>query len=504
MKLEYTFTKEPITNVAADIVMVRCRKDAKKKVATLLAADGGTLLDAALKGLISGIISEEEFSGEKGKCKAINTRGLLKAKNVLLIGTGEDSEFDLDAIRLAGSKASKIANELKAETIAGVVQPEGIFGMKAEARMQAFAEGMVYGGYRFDRYKTGKEKPKNTLKTVHLACKKDQQPIKNALERGSVIAEAICYAKDLVNTPGYDMTPEALAKEARTLCRDNGLRLTILDEKAIIKEKMRLITAVAMGASNPSRFIHIGYSPKKKARVRVAIVGKGITFDSGGYNLKTGKGIDHMKDDMAGAAAILAIVKLLPVIRPDAAVDAYIAAAENMIDGKAIKPGDVVTARNGKNIEILNTDAEGRLILADAFSYALEDKPDILIDIATLTGGVAYALGEIYTAILGNDQKLVDRLIGASKEGGEPTWQLPLEKEYLKGYKEGIADLNNTGKTLAGTISAALFLQEFVGGAKWAHLDIAESSFAKEERGYRAKGGTGAGVKTLVNFLCEF
>jgi leucyl aminopeptidase len=229
-----------------------------------------------------------------------------------------------------------------------------------------------------------------------------------------------------------------------------------------------------------------------------------VTFDSGGINLKPSRHIETMKCDMAGAAAVLGLMKLLPVIQPGVIVDGYIPTAENMVDGKAHKPGDVVKSRNGKTVEIINTDGEGRLLLADAIDYAIQKKPDALIDLATLTGSVRYALGEIYTAILGNDQKLINKVIDASKEAGEPTWQLPLVKEYLKGYVDGIADLNNVGKTFAGTISGALFLHEFVGKTKWAHLDIAETAWTEEDRNYRTKGGTGAGIQTLVKFLQKY
>ena len=267
---------------------------------------------------------------------------------------------------------------------------------------------------------------------------------------------------------------------------------------------MNLISAVSRGSLNPPRFIHIRYKPAKKTNKSMAIVGKGVTFDSGGYNLKPSRHIENMKADMGGAAAVLGLMKILPVIKPNVVVDAYIPASENMIDGEAHKPGDVIKSRSGKTVEILNTDAEGRLLLADAIDYAIAKKPDILIDLATLTGGVRYALGEIYTAILGNDQKLIDNILAASKEAGEPMWQLPLEKEYLKGFKESIADMSNTGKSFASTINGALFLNEFVGKTKWGHLDIAEAAWSDDARGYRSKGGTGAGVQTLVKFLQNY
>lgn len=506
MKLDFEFTKEDITKIKADIFIIECRKmpGEKKKPGQLLRTDGGAALDKKLGGLIGRIITEEGLTGEAGCYKVIQTHGKIGAKNILVAGIGEDREFDLDTVRIVGARISKVAGELKASSVAGVVQPEKVEKFTPAERMQALSEGLILGGYRFERYKDKKAIEKQTFKTIKLICRGDTAPLSKAIATGTTIAEAINYARDLVNTPGDDMTPEVVAKEALKIGKKKGLSCTILDEKGIKRERMNLISAISKGSANPPRFIHIKYTPPRKAGARIAIVGKGITFDSGGYHLKPIKHIENMKCDMAGAAAVLAVMKMLPSFKPNVAVDGIIAASENMIDGKSIKPGDVIISRSGKTIEISNVDAEGRLIIADAIDYALQKKPDMLIDIATLTGGVLYALGEIYTAILGNDQKLIDKLISASKEGGEPTWQLPLEKKYLKGLKEAIADLNNTGKTYAIVISGALFLSEFVGKTRWAHLDIAESAWAKEERDYHPKGGTGAGAQTLIRFLMKY
>jgi len=243
------------------------------------------------------------------------------------------------------------------------------------------------------------------------------------------------------------------------------------------------------------------YRPKQKPKKKVAIVGKGITFDSGGISIKPAKGMEEMKDDMCGAGTTLAVMQAIAQLKPKVAVDAYIPACENMPSGKAIKPGDIVKARNGKTIEIITTDAEGRMILADALCYAADSKPDYMIDLATLTGHCAYAIGERYMAILGNDQTLVDKLLSQGKNAGEKMWQFPLEQEYKKGMTKGIADLRNTGTSKAGVIEGALFLEEFVGKTKWAHLDIASVAVTTEDLPYAPKGCIGAGVRMLVNFL---
>lgn len=506
MSLNFKFVKEDPFKIKSDIFVIECKKrpGEEKKPGILLRSDRGIDTDKMLDGIISKILADEKFTGETGSHKTIPTHGKIASKYVMVVGIGDEKEFDTDTARKVGAVVAKTANELNAKSVSGVLQPENFNKINPQERLQALAEGFTLGSYRFDKYKNKKDLDEKTFGTVFIHYKGNSKPLEKLLAIGTEVAEAINFARDLVNTPGDDMTPEALAKEAVRIAKGSGLTCKILDEKAIKTEKMGLITAVSQGSKNPPRLIHLKYNPTTKAKAKIVLIGKGVTFDSGGYNLKTTRHIEHMKCDMAGAAAVLGVMMVLPKVKPLVAVEAIIPAAENMIDGKAHKPGDVIRSRNGKTVEILNTDAEGRLLLADAMDYALGSKPDVIIDLATLTGGVRYALGEIYTAILGNDQKIIDKLIAASKEGGEPTWQLPLVKDYLKGFKEGIADLNNNGKTYAMTISGALFLEEFIGKTKWAHFDIAESAWAEEERDYRTKGGTGTGIQTLIKFLQKF
>jgi leucyl aminopeptidase len=309
--------------------------------------------------------------------------------------------------------------------------------------------------------------------------------------------------RDLVNTPANDMTPEILARRARDISAECRLSCRVLDKKGIEAEKMGLLLAVARGSENEPRFVHMHYKPAGKAKTKVALIGKGITFDTGGYDLKPGRYMINMKNDMAGAAICIAVMKVLSAFKPRVEVNAYLPLCDNMIDAKAEVPGNIVRSRTGKTVELISTDSEGRLILADAISYALDKKPDYIVDLATLTGGVLYALGEIYTAVLGNDQRFIDRYLAASKAENEHAWQLPLEKEYNKDAAEGPADLKNALKTKADTIGGALFLNEFVGDTKWFHLDIAESAWSEEEKDFITKGGTGTMVRTLVRLLME-
>ena len=503
MSLEIKFTREEISRVKTDIVVILCRQipGDEKKPGHLLKEDGGQRINRLLDGELEEIIKEELFTGELGKYKFIQTGGRIAAKNILLIGMGKTDDFTIDILRIIGKEMAAAASEISAKSITGTLQSGKIGKYKPEERIEAIAQGMVMGTYRFDLYKDKKNRDKQTLKSLFVYYDKNPNRVKEAALTGIALGEAINSARDLVNMAADDLTPSKLASEAIKISKKSGITCRVLDEKALKREKMNLLLAVSRGAKNPPRLIHIHYKPKGKAKARIAIIGKGITFDSGGYHLKPTQHIENMKSDMGGAASVLGIASLLRTIKPKVEIDAIIPAAENMIDANAIKPGDVVKSRSGKTVEIQNTDAEGRLILADAIDYAKGKKPDIIIDLATLTGHVRYSLGEIYTAILGNDQKLIDKILAVSKEAGEPSWQLPLEKEYLKGLTEGIADLNNNGKSKAGTIVGALFLAEFVDKTKWVHLDIACSSWHDEEYKYHPKGGSGAGIVTLIKFL---
>ena len=500
MGVEVELTRGDILEWKGDGIIISCWEGEDGK-GVLSREDGGIQLDRKLGGMISSTILEEGFGGKIGSAKVISTLG--HPKKIILIGAGKREKFKTDTVRCIGAKAKEVANEIKLKDIALLFPQGNIKGFSARERLAALVEGLVLGGYSFMRYK--KEQDKETLKKVYIFSSG-----REALEREIVLAsietaKAVLYARDLVNTPAIDMTPEVLAKEAEAIAEKSHLWCKILTEEEIKKEGMNLILAVSKGSKNPPRLIHLKYRPKKTKK-RIVLVGKGVTFDTGGYNLKSTQNIEHMKSDMAGAAAVIAAMGSLSVTRPDVEVSGFIPAVENAIGGSAIKPGDVIRSRSGKTIEISNTDAEGRLILADAIDYAIQkERPDILIDIATLTGGVLYALGELYTAALGNSEGLITRLIRAGLEAGEPIWQLPLEEEYLDGFKEGIADLNNIGKTKAQTIGGALFLSEFVkGGVQWAHLDIAAAAWANEDRLYRKKGATGAGTALFIKFLLGF
>jgi leucyl aminopeptidase len=507
--MQIKFSHEPLEKTKTDIVVVlAAQKSSKGKddkgIAVLQKSDGGVALDSALGGLLSKIIAEEKFRGETASFRIIYSQGRIPAKMILLMGLGKPDEFSNDVLRKIGAKIASVANEFKAKNTAGLIQPESMKSFSPHSRVQALMEGFILGSYKFEQYKDKKDIEPDTFSESIFIFKGNhaaQQKIRAAIDRAILAADSVNMVRDLVNMPPKDLTPDALAKKAREVAVSAKLGCKILGLKEIKEERMGLLLAVARGSENEPRFIHLSYRPSKKAKKKIALVGKGVTFDSGGYDLKPSKHMLAMKNDMAGAATCIAVMKIISVLKPEVEIDAYMPATDNMIDAKAEVPGNIIKSRNGKTVEISNTDAEGRLILADAIDYALERKPDIIIDVATLTGGVLYALGEIYTAVLGNDQRLIEKYIKAANEANEPAWNLPLVKEYKKGFLGGPADLSNVSKTFASTISGALFIEEFVKDVKWLHLDIAESAWAEEAQHYIPKGGTGATVRSLVNFL---
>lgn len=501
--MEFKVIKGNAADVKCDILVVSCMqkvKDKDDKGIAVLSKEGAEI-DKKLNGLLSQVIKAEIFRGEAATAKLIYTGGRIPAKTVLLVGLGKLSDFDLNVSRKVGAKVAAEANEMKAKTVIASPMPQAIKGCPPIERVEAFVQGAMLGNYKFERYKDKKELEPNTLETIFFSFKGNTSKLEAAIGRAVVVSDAVLLVRDLVNTPPKDMTPEILAKRARDVATAGKLSCKVLGKKEIEAEKMNLILAVAKGSENEPRFVHMHYKPAGKAKAKVALIGKGVTFDTGGYDLKPGRYLLPMKNDMAGAATCIAVLKALSVFKPHVEIDAYLPLCDNMIDAKASVPGNIIKSRKGKTVELISTDAEGRLVLADAISYALDRKPDYIIDLATLTGGVLYALGEIYTAVLGNDQKFIDRFLAAAKAENEHAWQLPLEKEYKKDLSDGPADLKNSAKTKADTIGGALFLHEFVGDTKWVHLDIAESAWSDEEKDFITKGGTGTTVRTLVRLL---
>lgn len=424
------------------------------------------------------------FEGRPGQaCAVLADDG----STVVALGVGPAGRVDDDVLRKAGAALARSAGA--AARLATTLLSAG--GGRAEAVVEAI-------GLASYRYEDGRRRvdlrPLEEVTVVGASA--------DAVDRGRIAVEATGRARDWVNQPARDLTPTQLADLAVELAVGAGLRAEVWDERRIEAEGLGGLGGVAAGAVEPARLIRVDYRPKG-AKARIALVGKGITFDSGGLSLKTAAGMMTMKSDMGGAAAVLNATLAAAALHLPVAVTAWVAATENMPSGTAIRPGDVLVARNGTSIEVLNTDAEGRLVLADALSLAAEEEPDAIIDIATLTGGQRVALGGGVAAVLANDDALAAAVIAAGSEAGEPAWQLPLVAAYRSKLDSDVADIKNVAGTSgeASTILAALFLQDFVDGRRWAHLDIAAPSWSDSDEGWLRRGGTGWGTRTLIELL---
>ncbi|MCU1494069.1 MAG: leucyl aminopeptidase [Acidimicrobiaceae bacterium] len=422
----------------------------------------------------------------------------------ILVGLGERDRVDREALRRAGAAVARAASHMRSLAIdlTGVVAP----GLEVAQVGGAVAEGALLAGYSYDRYRS--EAPDGHIARIELVGLEIDDMFRG-VARAEVVAEAVALARDLVNTPAADCTPSSFADKAREVAEHEGLVIRVMDEDEIAAERLGGILAVARGSAEPPRLVRLEYVPESSGisgpPPTVVLVGKGITFDSGGLSLKPANGMMTMKTDMSGAAAVLATLAACRRLDVKVRVVGFMAMTENMPGGRATKPGDVLRARNGKTIEVLNTDAEGRLVLADALSLAAEEAPDAIIDLATLTGACVTALGVLIAGLMGNDDRLVAAVGEASRGAGEPSWHLPLPAGYRSHIESEIADMKNIGTPgQAGALSAGLLLEEFVGTTPWVHLDIAGPARSEEDKGYRRKGATGFGVRTLLELLGQY
>jgi leucyl aminopeptidase len=467
---------------------------------------GGTgAVDKALDGLISSyVIEKEKFKGKLNEMYVLPTHGKIPADKVLLVGLGKQEEFNLNKIREISAKVIKRVKALKAKKVCTILHGAGIAGLEAFDCAQMIAEGAIIGSYEFTKYKSKKEDDeadKNGVELLEIAeiDASKTESIEKGVEKGKIIANSLNFSRDLVNEPAAEVIPAKLAEVALSI---EGIECRVYEQPEIENMKMGAFLAVAKGSSVPPKFIHMTYKPTGEAKKRIAIVGKGITFDSGGLDLKPASSMRYMKDDMSGSAITLGVMKAIALLKPDVEVHGIIAACENMPGCSAYKPGDVLVAKNGKTIEVDNTDAEGRLTLADALVYATEDlKVDEVIDIATLTGACLVALGQLAAGIMGNNQELIDKLITSADKGGEKFWQLPLFPEFKDDIKSDIADMKNAGSRYAGASTAGIFLKEYVGETKWAHLDIAGPAFLDKEQKELSKGASAWGLRALINYI---
>lgn len=469
-------------------------------------------VDRALGGAIGEAIATGDLRGKKGEVSVFYPGGAIPARRVLVVGLGPQDRFSAEAVRWVAAAAARKARELGVHSFSSIVHGAGAGGLALEAAAQAVVEGTLLGLYRYHELKNEPPDRPDPEQLTLVQFDAARVPVVEAAARmGQIVAEATCLARDLVNRPANYATPSHLADVAVEIAGQfDQMRCQVLDEKDAAELKMGAFLGVAQGSEEPAVFIVLEYNPDRPDLDTVVLVGKGITFDSGGISLKQAENLDRMRGDMAGGAAVLAAMQAVGRLGLPLHVVGLVPATENLPGGYACKPGDVLTAMNGKTIEIISTDAEGRLILADALAYARRFEPKAVVDIATLTGACVVALGQgVAAGLFGNDEGLLTRLQAAGEASGERLWPLPLYDEYLEKLESLTADLVNSAGRNSGVGSSAMFLKQFTEGYPWAHLDIAGMSF--EERSdtpkrpaYLRRGGTGFGVRLLVQFLRDW
>ncbi len=463
------------------------------------------ILDNATQGLITEVLESGDFKGELHEMYVLLTRGSVPAKRILLVGCGKQSEFNMVKFMGVALKAGQKVRSLGLESLTIPICPEEAKGLPLEDLAERHVEGIYGGLYRFTEFKTAKEEKIEKFRQLTFVGVGDTnlRTIRKGVRRGEIISKALYLVRDLVSSPGNRTTPTMLAKTAQRIARQNGLRCKVLDLREVEKIGMGAFVAVAKGSQEPAKFITLEYKPKRQGGKTVVLVGKGITFDSGGISIKPSKDMDKMKGDMAGGAVVMGVIQAVSQLGLPLNVISIIPATENLPSGTAYKPGDILLSLSGQTIEVISTDAEGRLILADALTYSLQYDPSAIIDVATLTGACIIALGDHVTGMLGNDRGLIAEIKRASEATGELVWELPLLEDYFEYLKSDVADLKNAGGREAGTIQGALFLSKFVDSSPWVHLDIAGTTWIDRDKPYDARGATGAGVRLLIQLLTQ-
>ena len=453
-------------------------------------------LDEKLSGAISELIADEKFEGKLASSTSTRLSGNSSFRKIILVGLGTLADLSTDDYRNSAAAIAKLAKKDASLGINIAVE-----GDKASI-VQAITEGIHLSLHQDNRFKSEvKEDQKYQLAKVELLGLAGHEA---AISKAETIVSGVLLARELVNAPANELTPITMAETAQEIAKEYGLEIKILEQAECesFKQGMGSYLGVARASDIPPKFIHLTYKPQGTAKRKIAIVGKSLTFDSGGLNLKTGgSGIETMKMDMGGGAATLGAAKAIAQLKPDVEVHFICAATENMISGKAMRPGDILKASNGKTIEVNNTDAEGRLTLADALVYAESLEVEAIVDLATLTGACIVALGNDIAGMWSNDEKLAQELKDAAQSAGEKFWQLPMEEKYFEGLKSQIADMKNTGPRAGGSITAALFLKQFINDTPWAHLDVAGPVWADKPAGTHNAGATGFAVTTLVNWI---
>ncbi|PZO19610.1 MAG: leucyl aminopeptidase [Leptolyngbya foveolarum] len=458
-------------------------------------------LNDQVSGMLQMLIEEEAFEGKLGATAITRLSPSSRVKKIGVVGLGSSAGMDLEGLRRGAAIAARTAQKARCKSL-GISFP--VWNNNQALTAQALTEGVFLALNQDRRFKSEPDKSKTELAQVSLLSFAGED---DAIEKAKLICEGVVLARELVAAPPNVVTPEKLADTAAEIANTHGLTLEILEREQCEELGMGAYLGVAQASDLPPKFIHLTYnpsgSPSVSAQRKLAIIGKGLTFDSGGLNLKTGgSGIEMMKIDMGGAAAVLGAAQAIAQIKPaNVEVHFITAATENMVSGHAMRPGDILTASNGKTIEVNNTDAEGRLTLADALVFADKLGVDAVVDLATLTGACVVALGDDIAALFSQDEELSQTLTSAARTSGEKMWQMPMEEKYFEGLKSVVADMKNTGPRAGGSITAALFLKQFVKETPWAHIDVAGPVWSEKENGYNNPGATGYGVRMLVEWI---
>lgn len=496
--MEVRVVRGDITQHTADAIVVNLFEG----VTSPSGATGA--VDQALGGAISQLISDGDIKGKLGETTVVHTFGKLPTRRVVVVGLGKAASFDLDRIRNLGGDLGRYLRRINAETAATIVHGAGIGGLEPEAAAQALTEGLLLGSYTYRKHITRGEN-KDVREVVLIEA--DDAKIaaeERGVERGRILADATNLVRDLANEPSNNLPPAGLAEAARKVAEQNGLEIVVLGPEQMRSLGMGGVLAVGQGSVNEPRFIVLRYKGGAEGEPpAVALVGKGVTFDSGGISIKPADGMGEMKGDMQGGACVIGVMQAIAQLKPPINVLGVVPAAENMPGGGSYRPGDIVKISNGKTIEIINTDAEGRMLLADGLSFARKEGAKLLVDIATLTGAASVAVGPFFTGVFSNNDAAAERVMAWAKASGEQFWRLPLTDDYKELIKSDVADMRQTGPRQGGASTAATVLWEFAEETPWVHLDIAPTSRSDKDKGYMTKGMTGVAVRTLINTVID-
>ncbi|GCE06364.1 leucyl aminopeptidase [Dictyobacter aurantiacus] len=492
--MEINLTTQEPGRIACDALIVSAARKASDS--GLVLSPAAAAVDTVLAGLIAERNADGEFKGGVGELLTLHPGDKLAAKRVVLVGLGALDKLDNQAVRKATAIAARHLQKTGARTIA-VAVGLAVNNFSVEDEAQAAIEGALLGLYTFRAYQS-KENTSSVNQVILAATQEQKAGFEQSIRQAQAMAEGTNFARSLINEPPCVLTPVELANRASAMAKEVGLECEIFEKEKIQQLGMGGLLAVSKGSVNPPRFVILRYRGGDEGDKGMALVGKGITFDTGGISLKPGANMDAMKGDMGGAAAVLGAMLAIGRLKPAINVTAFVPTCDNMPSGSSYVPGDIVRIMNGKTIEIVNTDAEGRLILADALSLASQEGMSPILDLATLTGAMVVALGHPMTGFFSNDEQLAEAIMSAGRATGEKYWPMPLDEEYGESIKSEIADIKQTGGREAGAVTAAKILEHFVGNAKWAHLDIAGTSYVDSPKPYQEKGGTGVGVRTLT------